>query len=152
MARELELVFRDEGASVRVEMLDAAAPQTCDAVWQALPLEGEAGHGIYSGTVVGLFMDPTIVVAEENATTYIQTGDVMFTHYDANTRHGYPEAISEIYLAYDRYARPTVPGLGLPATANIFGRVVGDATAFYDICRQLPRVGTKWLIARARGK
>jgi hypothetical protein len=98
-------------------------------------------HGNYSGTVVGLFIDPSIVVPEENATTCIQTGDVMFTHYDPGFRHGYPQPISEIYWAYDRYARPTIPGQWVPATANIFARFVGDPTAFYAVCRRIPREG-----------
>jgi hypothetical protein len=148
MTKRLELVFPEENASAHVELLEEEAPLTCDAVWQALPLSGEASHGIYSGTVVGLYFDPTIVVAAENSTTYIQVGDIMYTHYDAGVRHGHPEPVSEIYFAYDRYARPTTPGLGLPATANIFGRIVEGASDFYAVCARLPREGTKLLEAR----
>ncbi len=144
----MELSFPQEGASVRVELLPDAAPKTCEAVWGALPLTGDGAHASYSGTVVGLFMDPSIVVPAENATTYIQQGDLMYTHYDAGVRHGNRDAVSEIYVAYDRYARPTTPGVGLPATANIFGRVVGDATAFYAVCARMPSEGTKPLEAR----
>jgi hypothetical protein len=86
MPRHFDLVFHDVGARARVAMLDDDAPLTCETVWQALPLEGEAAHGAYSGTVVGLFLDPTIVAATENASTYIQTGDVMFTHYHVLAR------------------------------------------------------------------
>jgi Protein of unknown function (DUF3830) len=147
MPRCFDLIFRDAGPRARVLLLDEDAPMTCAAVWDALPLEAEAGHGAYSGTVVGLFMNPNILAPTENASTYIQTGDVMFTHYDANTRHGHPDPISEIYVAYDRYARPTIPGVGLPATANIFGQIIGDAQQFYAACRDLPRLGARMLAA-----
>jgi hypothetical protein len=33
----------------------------------------------------------------------------------------------------------------VPATANIFARFVGDPTAFYAVCRRIPREGWKRL-------
>src|SRR5205814_889030 len=93
-------------------------------------------------------LDPTVVVPEENATTCVQTGDLMYTHYEPNVRHGYPDALSEIYWAYDRYARPHVPGQWVPAIANVFGRIVGDPTDFYAISRRLQREGLKRLEVR----
>jgi len=143
--RYMVVTFVDEGVSARALFLEHEAPRTCAAMWDALPAAGEGAHGNYSGTVVGLFIDPRIVIPEENATTCIQTGDVMFTHYDADVRHGHPQPISEIYWAYDRYARPTIPGQWVPATANVFGRFVGDPTAFYAVCRRIPREGWKRL-------
>jgi hypothetical protein len=148
MAREIILTFVDEGVSVRVELLDDEAPRTCQAVWEQLPLAGTAGHAAYSGTLVAIYLDPSVVVGEENATTCVQTGDVMFTHYDANVRHGYPNALSEIYWAYDRYARPHVPGQWVPAIANVFGRISGDAADFYALSRRLQREGVKRLEVR----
>jgi hypothetical protein len=148
MSRELVLTFVDEGVSARAVLLEEEAPRTCAAVWEQLPLAGTAGHGAYSGTVVAIYLDPAVVVPEENATTCIQTGDVMYTHYDANVRHGYPNALSEIYWAYDRYARPHVPGQWVPAIANVFGRIVGDPTDFYALCRRLQREGVKRLEVR----
>ena len=87
-------------------------------------------------------------IGEENSTSNIQTGDVIFTHYDAGTRHGHPEPLSEIYWAYDRYVRPTIPGQFVPAIANVFGRVVGNPAAFYDMNRRLHSEGFKKLTIR----
>ena len=148
MAREIEIRFVDEGVSARAVLLEDEAPRTCRTIWELLPLEGEAIHGAYSGTVVALHFDPTVTVPEENATTCIQTGDVMFTHYEPGFRHGHPEPVSEVYWAYDRYARPTIPGQWVPATANVFGRIVGDPTAFYAMSRALQRTGVKRLAIR----
>jgi hypothetical protein len=148
MAREIVLTFVDEGVSARAVLLEEEAPRTCRAVWEQLPLAGSAGHGAYSGTIVAIYFDPAVVVGEEHATTCVQTGDVMFTHYDANVRHGYPNALSEIYWAYDRYARPHVPGQWVPAIANVFGRIIGEPADFYAVCRRLQREGLKRLEVR----
>jgi hypothetical protein len=137
--------FPDEGVSARAVFLDDEAPRTCAAMWDALPAAGDGMHGSYSGTVVGLFIDPTIVVSEENATSCIQTGDVLFTHYEPNVRHGHHFPVSEIYWAYDRYARPTIPGQWVPAIANVFARFVDDPSPFYAACRRIPKEGWKRL-------
>lgn len=143
MATEILLTFVDEAISARAVLLEEQAPRTCAAVLAALPILITAGHGAYSGTIVGVRLDPTIIVGEENATTCVQTGDVMFTHYDDRTRHGYPAALSEIYWAYDRYARPHIPGQWVPAIANVFARIVGEPTDFYAVCRRVLSEGLK---------
>jgi hypothetical protein len=149
MAKEMLITFVDARVSARAVLLEDQAPRTCETIWRTLPVSGESTHAIYSGTIAALLIDPSIEVEEENATTCIQTGDVMFTHYRPGVRHGHPEPVSEIYWAYDRYARPTIPGQWVPATANVFGRIVGDPSAFYEVCRRLPREGVKRLEIRA---
>ncbi|MCC6629714.1 MAG: DUF3830 family protein [Chloroflexi bacterium] len=146
MAKEVLFTFLDgpdAGVSARAVLLEEAAPRTCAAVWAQLPLAITAGHGAYSGTIVGVRLDPSVIVGEENATTCVQTGDVMFTHYEPHSRHGYPAGLSEIYWAYDRYARPHVPGQWVPAIANVFARMTGDPTDFYAVCRRILQEGLK---------
>jgi hypothetical protein len=143
MAREMVLRFVAEGISARVLLLEDEAPRTCAALWRALPVSGEALHAAYSGTEIALLIDPSIEIEEENATECIQTGDVMYTHYRPRVRHGHPDAGSGIHWAYDRYVRPTTPGQWTPAISNVFGRIVGDASAFYDACRRMRREGAK---------
>jgi hypothetical protein len=149
MAKEMLISFSDLAVSARVLLLESEAPETCRTLWSRLPFAGESTHAIYSGTLVALFIDSGIDIPEENATTCVTTGDVIFTHYRAGVRHGHPEPLSEIYWVYDRYARPTIPGQFVPATANVFGRIVGDASAFYEVSRRLPREGAKRLTITA---
>lgn len=155
MSREIEIEFLDSHVVGRVLLLDAEAPRTCRAVWDSLPQRGMASHGMYSGTCGALFFDDDAIgadVGEENATSNIQTGDVIFTHYDARTRHGHLNGLAEVYWAYDRYVRPTIPGQHLPAVANVFGRVIGDPAPFYELSRRLHSEGFKRLeIRRAAG-
>ena len=95
------------------------------AIWDALPRSGDGSHAMFSGTCGALFFDDATIgadIGEENATSNIQTGDIMFTHYDAGTRHGHLNALSEIYWAYDRCCPPDHPeGQHGPALiANVF--------------------------------
>lgn len=145
MARYFEFTLPDEGITARALLLEEAAPQTVRALWAQAPYEGRAGHAIFSGTTCALYIDPAIVVPMEHATTLVQTGDLMFTHYDAMTRHGYPDPLSEIYWAYDRYCRPTMPGAMLPVCPNVFGRFVEPCQAFFDASRRIRDEGRKAL-------
>lgn len=143
MAKYFVFSYLDESISARALLFEKEAPKTVETLWKRAPFEGKAGHAIFSGTTCALYIDPTIVVPMENASTLIQTGDLMFTHYDAMIRHGYPDALSEIYWAYDRYCRPTMPGAMLPVYPNIFGRFVDDPKPFFDASRGIREVGRK---------
>jgi hypothetical protein len=132
-----------EGVVARARLLEDAAPATCRAIWERLPLSGPAGHAMLSGTSVALYIDPTIVLPEENATVNVQTGDVMFTHYEPRERHGFPEALSEIYWAYDRYCRPTAPGKMTPVVPTVFGEFLQGSQPFFEVCRRIRREGSK---------
>jgi Protein of unknown function (DUF3830) len=149
MTRYIDIDFVGTGVVGRVELLDDEAPLTCAAVWDSLPRSGPGSHAMYSGTAGALFFDDDSIgadIGEENATSNVQTGDVMFTHYDRMMRHGHLNGLAEVYWAYDRYVRPTIPGQHLPAIANVFGTVVGEpasVAAFYDLSRRLHSEGFK---------
>jgi hypothetical protein len=75
---KISLLRRDVHAVA--ELLDQAAPKTCEAVWKALPLEGSAFHAkrahneVY--TLVAPFADREVGV--ENATIFPIPGDVVY--------------------------------------------------------------------------
>jgi hypothetical protein len=154
VTRQIEIAFPGRGVVGLVELLDDEAPRTCQAIWDALPQSGLGSHAMFSGHCGALFLDDDTIgaaIGPENATTNIQTGDVMFTHYDAGERHGHLNALSEIYWAYDRYVRPVVPGRHDSAVANVFGRVVGDPAAFHDMSRRLASQGYMRIEIRRAG-
>lgn len=119
------LQFRN-AAPARFRLLWDDAPKTCRALADNAPRQGECVHAIYSGTVVGFFLDPTVNPPLENATSVVVPGDLLFTHYDERTRHGHPDPLSEIYWPYDRYARPTIPGQFVTTVASVFAAFDGD--------------------------
>jgi hypothetical protein len=149
MAKELLLSFVDEGISVRAVLFEEQAPKTCKTICEHLPYIGTLGHAKFSGTLVAFYIDSAIVIEKENATRLLQIGDLCYTHYPQRTRHGYPEALSEIYWPYDRYANPTAPGSLEPVYPNIFGRIVGETEAFYAVCRRIAEEGRKRFEIRA---
>jgi hypothetical protein len=53
--------------------------------------------------------------------------------------------LSEIYWAYDRYCRPTMPGAMLPVHPNVFGRFVEPCQDFFDVSRRIRDEGRKAL-------
>ena len=121
----IALEFSNSPAA-RFRLLWDEAPQTCRAVVDHVPSQGECVHAIYSGTVVGFFFDPTVAPPLENASSIVVPGDLLFTHYDERTRHGYPDPLTEIYWPYDRYARPTIPGQFVVTTASVFATFAGS--------------------------
>ncbi len=121
------------------------APETCATVVDALPESAECFHAIYSGTVAAFLLPPQAVAPVENATTCLLPGDLVYTHYEPGFRHGHLNALSEVYWAYDRHARPTIPGQFVPLAASVFGSYEGDAeawTAFAERCQRLRFDGT----------
>jgi hypothetical protein len=75
-----EIVFRflDEGVAASARLLREWAPETCRAVLDALPADGLARHGIYSGSEVYLVLPVLLEPPRENATTIVGPGDVGF--------------------------------------------------------------------------
>jgi hypothetical protein len=145
MARYFRFTYTDEGISAEARLLEREAPRTVEALWARAPYEGLVGHAIFSGTTCALYIDPAIVIPTEHATHLVQKGDLMFTHYDAMERHGWPEPLSEIYWAYDRYCRPTQPGTMAPVYPNVFGVFEGDAQPFFAASQRTRYDGRKRL-------
>jgi hypothetical protein len=92
----------------------------CALIAAHLPSEAEAIHAIYSGTIVGVLLDPQLNAPLQNATTRHLPGDLIWMHYDAFSRFGHPEPLSEIYWAYDRHARSVTPGQFAETPASVF--------------------------------
>jgi len=152
MAKYFVFSFPDDGAIARAALDEERAPRTVALLWARAPYSGTVGHAMHSGTSVALYIDPAIVLPVENATTQIETADLMFMHYDAGTRHGYPEPLSEIFWAYDRYCRPTMPGMLVPVAPNIFGRFLPGSEAFFAVSARTRHEGRKRLeISAATG-
>jgi hypothetical protein len=131
----IELQF--EGARpARFRLLWDEAPETCQAVADRIPDRGECVHAAYSGTIVGILFDPTVNPPQENATNIVLPGDLLFTHYEARSRHGHPDPLSEIYWPYDRYARPTIPGQFIPTLASVFASFEGDPDEWQEFAER----------------
>jgi hypothetical protein len=120
-ARVLRIGF-DSGETADFELLWDMAPAVCSLLVGRLPESGTAIHGIYSGTIVGVLLDPDLDAPLQNATTCHMPGDLIWMHYPPLSRFDHPDAVSEIYWAYDRHVRSVVPGRFVQIAASVFAR------------------------------
>jgi hypothetical protein len=144
-----EIVFRfvDEDVAASARLLRDQAPETCSAVWGALPASGLARHGIYSGSEVYLVLPEVLSPPREHATTIVGPGDVAFLTVEGGSGYGIDESYSEVCWFYDLDATPSMPEG--PIAVSIFARLL-DADPFHAVCRRMRLEGGKPLqITRA---
>lgn len=139
-----EMIFRflDEDVAAPARLLQDQAPETCSAVWDALPLSGRARHGIYSGSEVYLVLPTLLTVPHEHATTIVGAGDVGFLTVEKGQGYGLEEGYSEVCWFYDLDATPSMPEGSI--AVNVFARL-HDADAFLAVCRRMRLEGAKRL-------
>ncbi len=140
MQREIVFRFPDEDVVASARMLEEQAPETCDAVWAALPASGLARHGVYSGSEVYLILPSLITVPREHATTIVGAGDVGFLTVEKGSGYGIEESYSEVCWFYDLDATPSMPEG--PIAVNVFARL-HDADDFIAACRRMRLEGAK---------
>jgi hypothetical protein len=140
MRRAIVFRFPDEDVVATARMLEEQAPETCNAVWDALPASGLARHGVYSGSEVYLILPSLITVPREHATTIVGPGDVGFLTVEKGSGYGIEESYSEVCWFYDLDATPSMPEG--PIAVNVFARLY-DADDFIAACRRMWLEGAK---------
>ena len=143
MAKHIRLVFDDERVTASALLLEREAPRTCDAVWNALPFEGELIHAMWSGPETYLPVDPRIVAPPEHQSVQPLPGEIGYYSLPGGRMIGWPEDMAELAFFYDRGARPSMP-VG-PVAMNIFARIVENLEGFAEICARTHREGVKRL-------
>ncbi len=94
MTRFITITLDQRGISCRARLLDAEAPLTCEAVWNALPQSGAAFHAKYARNELYTLV-PRIVAAphRENPTVTPIPGDVCLFDFEpweiGNPAYGY---------------------------------------------------------------
>ena len=68
-----------DGVTVTADLLESKAPRTCEAVWNALPIEAEAFHCTMSGDCIWFGHEKLPKVTPENQSPYVSQGDVVLT-------------------------------------------------------------------------
>jgi len=146
--RELEFVLSDKGVVAVAELLEDAAPRTCAALWDLLPIRGMPYHAAYSGREIGMVIEsPARPIPPENRTIAPQAGDVLLEYFAAGSR-GNPEPRTIVALFYGRDSVPMQ--LDGPSPANLFARLGRGQDAFARGCEELWREGADTLIIRRR--
>src|SRR3712207_1784354 len=106
MPKQIRLTFVSEGVSAVADLLEEAAPNTCAALWAALPAAGPAHHACYSGSECVFRLPDLLKLEPENATHEVVPGDVAYTWFPAGAAYGVTEDFAEICWFYDRDSVP----------------------------------------------
>jgi hypothetical protein len=137
MPRYIEIALERRQARCVAEMLDAQAPRTCAAVWEALPQGGDAFHGKYARNEIYTLVEDfaSRPPGRENTTVTPIPGDVCafwFTGQElGSASHGYSaerrpaEEASVVDLAffYERNNLLLNPDVGW-VPGNVFATIV----------------------------
>ncbi|TME25748.1 MAG: DUF3830 family protein, partial [Chloroflexi bacterium] len=103
---------------------------------------GYAHHAVYSGSEIAFNIEPKFSDRLENTTSRVLPGDVGYWFLPGGYMYGVPDDISEFMWFYDRDAEPRMT-TG-PVQVALFGRITGDASAFYEACRAMRRAGQEF--------
>ncbi len=152
MPRYLSITLARRGVTCVAELLDKDAPRTCEAVWNALPLEGPAQHAKYARNevyaMVPRFTD--VAVGQENPTITPIPGDVVFFDFHGGMLHrsfkedvGVAELPGVIDLAifYGRNNLLLNGDVGW-VPGNVYGAIVDGLAAMAEACHDVWRSGS----------
>ncbi len=136
MARFMQIRLEKRDVACVARLLEAKAPRTCEAVWNALPLSGDAYHAKYArNEIYGLipaFADPE--PGRENPTITPIPGDVVYFSFEpwqlVTGSHGYDpssnladlDRIVDLALFYERNNLLLNPDYGW-VPANVFASI-----------------------------
>jgi hypothetical protein len=137
--RKIRLTFVETGESVLAELLDDEAPAVCRIVWDLLPIETRAIHGMYSGAEVFALLDNPQPVPPESLTQLPLPGEILYFYDASKNVTNVRKAVAELCIVYNRGVVLRGPE-GVPTHASLFARIPGDWkydwTAFRDACRK----------------
>ena len=137
--RQVRLTFPATGESVVAELLDDEAPNVCRLVWDMLPVEAKAIHGMYSGAEVFVMVEKPQPAPAENLVQLPLPGELLYFYDAAVGAVGAKKPVGEIVFVYGRGVTLRAHE-GVPTHCALFGRVAGDWkydwTAFVQACRK----------------
>lgn len=153
MTRQIEIVLEKRQVSCVAELLDDLAPRTCAAVWDALPLAGDAYHAKYARNEIYSLV-PSFAAAEpghENTTITPIPGDIVYFSFQpyqlAADSHGYQDATAQgdglavdLALFYGRNNLLLNPDFGW-VPGNVFATVVDGLDRMAEAANDLWRRG-----------
>jgi hypothetical protein len=156
--RQIEIIFAKRDVRGVATLLDDAAPLTCAAVWDALPLEGDAFHARWAGREVYTLVPPLgSDPGEENATIFPIPGDLLYlpvspASIDIPPERRTGQPIVDIALFYGRNNYLLGPAGHMPG--NLFATVTENLAGLAAACESIWRegsVGERMILRRIDG-
>jgi hypothetical protein len=151
MARYMEIRLEKRGVSCVAKLLDEDAPQTCEIVWEALPLSGDVYHAKYASNEIYTLVPPIRDGApgRENPTIVPTAGDVAYFYFPIGEigyrwarDRGFTDVAGLVDLAvfYGRNNLLLSPTQGF-VVANLYATVVENLEAFAAASNDVWRSG-----------
>ena len=146
--RHVTLTIPEYNARTQVQLATELSPDTCENIWNHLPISIVLMHGRASGAE--MFTDAAEVARHwhwtarpENLIAYPIPGDmVLYYSYPLTKR---------LQLNYF-YGRGSIPaGIPSPEIGNLVGRSIGDFSAFAEACWRIGYEGWKELVVEQVG-
>lgn len=128
----------EKGGKFTGELYEKEAPKNSKMIWDALPFEGQAWHGIWSGH--GVLVKTPFNPAVENPLTIIQHGMIGFLPHIPGLP-GTQEA--ELTFAMG-YLRPRTPYTG-DCPLYVVGRMNGTFEELREVSKRIQRQGMEKL-------
>jgi hypothetical protein len=147
MARRIELALKQKGVRAVATFLEDEAPRTCNAVWDALPIEGETYHAKWAGRELYTLVPPFPKGPRaENATIMPIPGDVVYFDVSPDTidlpvamRKQHPNGLVDLAVFYGRNNLLLGPAGFMPG--NLFATITEGLTEYAQACNELFREG-----------
>ena len=151
MTKRMEIRLEKRGVSCVAELLEEDAPQTCEIVWNALPLEGDVYHAKYASNEIYCLVPPIRGDAPglENPTIAPAAGDVAYFYFpigEIGYRWARDKGFSNVAGVVDLavfYGRNNVllsPTQGF-VRANVYATIVENLKEFAAACNDVWRAG-----------
>lgn len=155
MARYMEIRLERRDVTCVARLLDEDAPRTCDAVWEALPLEGDVFHAKYARNEIYTFVPPTAAdPGLENPTITPIPGDVCYIPFVAGqlagASYGYrndegaagADRVLDLALFYGRNNLLLNGDVGF-VPANVFATIEENLAALAEASNDIWRRGNE---------
>ncbi len=149
--RFIEIELTRRGIVCVALLLDEQAPRTCDAVWRALPQEGDVFHAKYASNEIYTLVPDFAggLAVPENRTVTPAEGDVLYFLVPACSRipRGAPSpaasalGLVDLALFYDRNNLLLSPSEGF-TPGTVVARIVENLDAIREAGHRLWREGT----------
>ena len=152
MARLMRITLEKRGVSCVARLLDAEAPRTCTAVWEALPQGGDAYHAKYARNEV-YTMVPRFAAEEpgiENPTVTPIPGDVVYFSFSEGVldqafkeekRIAHLPGVIDLAIFYGRNNLLLNGDIGW-VVGNVFATIVEGFDEMAEACHDVWRSGS----------
>jgi hypothetical protein len=147
MARQIELALKLKSVRAVATLLEDEAPRTCNAVWDALPIDGETYHAKWAGRELYTLTPPfPVSPGGENATITPIPGDVLYFDVSPDSidlpvalRRQFPRGLVDLAVFYGRNNLLLGPAGFMPG--NLFATITEGLADYARACNELFREG-----------